>query len=324
MEYIYIGNVKIKKTAALAPMASVADYAYRYMCKKYKACYVTGEMASSKGLCYSDKKTAKLLTVTAAEQPMAVQLFGDDPDFMGKATLIAQQFSPQIIDVNMGCPVPKVAGNGSGSALMKNPELACKIITNMTKMTSIPITVKIRKGWDESSVNAVEFAKMLEQAGASAITVHGRTKTQMYRPPVDIDIIAKVKKAVSIPVIGNGDITCPQDAKEMYDKTGCDLVMLGRGSYGHPWIFEEIEYYLQTGNLLAPKTLDERLAIMTEHIKLLCDCEGESSGMRQARKLVAWYLKGVCGASSLRRESGNICTFEDLNSLIKKVINENS
>ncbi|MEG0693817.1 MAG: tRNA-dihydrouridine synthase family protein, partial [Oscillospiraceae bacterium] len=223
MNTIKIGDVLIEKTAALAPMASVADKAYREICKQFGAAYLIGEMASAKGLCYSDKKTHALLSVEDYESPMAVQLFGDDPEYMAKATKIADAYKPQIIDVNMGCPVPKVAGNGCGSALMKTPELAYDIIKAMTAVTDTPITVKIRKGWNNETVNAAPFAKLMQDAGAAAITIHGRTKQQMYHPPVDLDIIKSVKEAVSIPVIGNGGITSAIEAKQMYDTTGCDL-----------------------------------------------------------------------------------------------------
>lgn len=316
---IKIGKIKIEKTASLAPMASVADHAYRLMCKKFGASYVVGEMASSKGLYYSDKKTHELLTVTKDEYPMAIQLFGDDKDFMAKAAVTASKYNPQIIDINMGCPVPKVAGNGCGSALMKTPELAAEIVYAMTKATDIPITVKIRKGWDDNSVNAVSFAKLMEQAGASAITMHGRTKQQMYKPPVDIDIIKAVKDALTIPVIGNGGINSAKDAKEMYEKTGCDLVMIGQATYGRPWIFKEIKHYFLTGELLDEPSLDEKLDIMLEHISLIVKFKGEKMGMREARKHAAWYIKGTNGAASFRNACGALKTFEDLKLLVKQV-----
>lgn len=317
---IKIGNVQIKQTAALAPMASVADRAYRTICKEFGACYVVGEMASSKGLFYSDKKTAKLLTVTQAEMPMAVQLFGDDPDFMAKAAITASQYKPQIIDINMGCPVPKVAGNGCGSALMKTPELAYNIVKAMTCATDIPITVKIRKGWDEDSVNAVEFARLMESAGASAITIHGRTKQQMYRPPVDLDIIKAVKSAVSIPVIGNGGITSAAQAKQMYDYTGCDLVMVGQATYGRPWIFEEIESYLESGVVPPSKTLEERLSILLRHIKMMIEENGEKGSMREARKHAAWYIKGSKNAALFRRHCASLEKYYDLEKLVEEML----
>ncbi len=314
-----IAKQLIKRTAALAPMASVADKAYRYMCKKYGASLVVGEMASAKGLCYSDRKTAELLSVTAAEFPMAIQLFGSEPEFMAKACKIAEQYEPQFIDINMGCPVPKVVSTGAGSALMKAPQLAADIVKACVDATAIPITVKIRKGFDDSCVNAVELAQMLEQAGASAITIHGRTRKQMYQPPVDIDIIRQVKQAVTIPVIGNGDITTPETAKQMYEKTGCDLIMVGRGSYGRPWIFEEIETYLETNTRLPEKSLDEKMEIMLEHISLICQFKGEKIAMREARKHVAWYLKGIPHAAKFRNLCSNLEVYADIQQLVKQV-----
>ncbi len=316
-----IGDVLIKQTAALAPMASVADRAYREICKQHGAAYLVGEMASSKGLCYSDKKTHQLLSVNEYEQPMAVQLFGDDKDFMAKATIIATEYNPQIIDVNMGCPVPKVAGNGCGSALMKTPELAYDIIKAMTAVTDTPITVKIRKGWDDENVNAVEFAKLMQDAGAAAITVHGRTRKQMYRFPVDIDIIKEVKDAVSIPVIGNGGITSAVEAKQMYDYTGCDLVMIGQATYGRPWIFNEIKTYLETGILLPEPTIEERLEVMLKHIELIVLYKGEKMGMREARKHAAWYIKGSNGAAAFRHKCATLTTVSDLRELVEAVKN---
>ncbi len=314
-----IAKQLIKRTAALAPMASVADKAYRYMCKKYGASLVVGEMASAKGLCYSDRKTAELLSVTAAEFPMAIQLFGSEPEFMAKACKIAEQYEPQFIDINMGCPVPKVVSTGAGSALMKAPQLAADIVKACVDATAIPITVKIRKGFDDSCVNAVELAQMLEQAGASAITIHGRTRKQMYQPPVDIDIIRQVKQAVTIPVIGNGDITTPETAKQMYEKTGCDLIMVGRGSYGRPWIFEEIETYLETNTRLPEKSLDEKMEIMLEHISLICQFKGEKIAMREARKHAAWYLKGIPHAAKFRNLCSNLEVYADIQQLVKQV-----
>lgn len=314
-----IAKQLIKRTAALAPMASVADKAYRYMCKKYGASLVVGEMASAKGLCYSDRKTAELLSVTVAEFPMAIQLFGSEPEFMAKACKIAEQYEPQFIDINMGCPVPKVVSTGAGSALMKAPQLAADIVKACVDATAIPITVKIRKGFDDSCVNAVELAQMLEQAGASAITIHGRTRKQMYQPPVDIDIIRQVKQAVTIPVIGNGDITTPETAKQMYEKTGCDLIMVGRGSYGRPWIFEEIETYLETNTRLPEKSLDEKMEIMLEHISLICQFKGEKIAMREARKHAAWYLKGIPHAAKFRNLCSNLEVYADIQQLVKQV-----
>lgn len=321
INYITIGNVKIEQTACLAPMASVADYSYRKICMKYNACYCVGEMASSKGLCYSDTKTAKLLSTTNEEEPMAIQLFGCEPDFMAKSVKIATDYNPniKIIDVNMGCPVPKVAGNGSGSALMRKPELAYDIIKAMTCETDIPITVKIRTGWDSDNINAPEFAKLMQDAGASGITIHGRTREAMYKPPIDFDTIKAVKQAVSIPVIGNGGITSGEEAKYMYDYTGCDLVMVGQGSYGRPWIFEEIRAFLQEGIILPPPTTQTRIEIMLEHVKSIVKEFGEYSGMKQARKHAVWYLKGIKSASVFRKHCASLDKYSDLVELVNQL-----
>ena len=303
----------------MAPMAGVADTAFRILCKEFGASYLVGEMASAKGLSMSDRKTAELLTVTDFERPMAVQIFGDDPDIMAEAAKRTLEYHPDIIDINMGCPVPKVAGNGGGSALMKSPLLAGKIIEKVSRAVNIPVTVKIRKGWDETHINAVLFSKIAESSGAAAITVHGRTREQMYAPPVDLDIIRLVKEAVSIPVIGNGDIHTPDDAKKMLDETGCDMVMIGRGSYGAPWIFRQVNEYLATGILIPTPDLAERMEIMKRHIRMIVDMKGEYCAMKEARKHVAWYFKGLKGAASLRAEAGKLSTFDDLEKLIESL-----
>lgn len=316
---IKIGNVTIEQTAALAPMASVADRAYRLMAKKYGAAYVVGEMASAKGLCYSDRKTAELLECTPEERPMAVQLFGDDPAYMAQAVEKVRAYQPDIIDINMGCPVPKVVNGGAGSALMKDPIRAAEIVRAVVSASEVPVTVKIRKGWDDHSVNAVEFAKRMEDAGAAAIAVHGRTRQEYYGPPADWEVIAQVKQAVSVPVIGNGDVTGGKTAAEMYRQTGCDLVMVGRGSYGRPWVFREIRAYLESGEELPPVSLEERLAVMREHVELICRYNGEYGGMRIARKHAAWYLKGLRGAAAFRKDSSSLETLEDFYRLQEKI-----
>lgn len=317
---IKIGPVPIAQTACLAPMASVADYAWRTICREYGASYVVSEMVSAKALCYCDKKSRLLLRVTNEERPMAIQLFGDDPDFMARAAEIAAEYHPDIIDINMGCPVPKVAGNGSGSALMKHPEKAYRIVKAMVNATDLPITVKIRKGWDESSVNAPEFAHYMEEAGASAITVHGRTRQQMYRPPVDLDVIRAVKQAVSIPVIGNGGITNGEQAAHMYEYTGCDLVMVGQASCGHPWVFQQIAHYLETGEVLPEPPFEERLEVMLRHVKRMVADKGEAVGMREARKVAAWYIKGSRGAAAFRDACGQLSTLDELRQMAGDIL----
>ena len=228
-------------------------------------------------------------------------------------------YQPDIIDINMGCPVPKVVNGGAGSALMKDPKKAAEIVKAVAAASNVPVTVKIRKGWDDKSVNAVEFAKRMEDAGAAAIAVHGRTRQEYYSPPADWDIIAQVKAAVSVPVIGNGDITDGKTAAEMYRQTGCDLVMIGRGSYGRPWIFREVRAYLECGEELPPVSLEERLSVMQEHVELICRYNGEYGGMRIARKHAAWYLKGLRGAAAFRKDSSSLETLEDFYRLQEKI-----
>ena len=321
MEQIRIGNVTIDKTAALAPMASVADRAYRLMAKEYGAAYVVGEMASCKGLCYSDRKTAELLTVTETEQPMAVQLFGAEPDFMASAVKIAEKYHPDIIDINAGCPMPKIVGGGAGSALMKTPKLFGELVKAAVSATDIPVTVKIRKGWDDSSVNAVEMAKIAEENGAAAVAVHGRTKAQLYSGEADWDIIRAVKNAVSIPVIGNGDVSSPELCAKMYEYTGCDLVMIGRGSYGRPWLFGQIRDYFEGKPVRPEPSVEEKLAIMRRHIGLLVEDKGESVGMKEARRHASWYLKGMQGAARFRNLCGTLNTLDDLERLTEEIYN---
>ena len=321
MDYIQIGKVKIKKTAALAPMAGVADTAFRSVAKALGAAYVVGEMASCKGLVYSDKKTAKLLTITDIERPAAVQLFGCEPEFAALAVQIAEKYEPDIIDVNSGCPVPKVAGNGSGSALMRDTKLFANMMTAVIKAASVPVTVKIRKGWDEDTANAVEIAKIAEECGAAAITVHGRTKKQMYTGKADWDIIAAVKQAVKIPVIGNGDVDSVEKCREMYEKTGCDLVMIGRGACGDPWLFSRIDDSLSGRPVRPMPTLEEKMAVMKHHIELLVGLKGEDVGMREARMQSSFYLKGIHDAAKFRNMCGKLTKLSDIDVLIDAILN---
>ena len=315
-----IRNLEIKGHAALAPMAGVADRAFRELCTSYGASYVISEMVSSKGLTMQDKKSKELLFLSDEERPAGAQIFGDNPDIMAEAALKTLSFNPDFIDINMGCPAPKIAGNGGGSALLKNPPLISEIVESVVKVSPIPVTVKIRIGWDAETVNAVEVAKRIEAAGADAVTVHGRTRTQMYAPPVYLDEIAKVKKAVNIPVIGNGDIVDGISAKRMLDETGCDFLMVGRGALGKPWIFENINSYFENGTLTEGPDIAERMRVMIEHIELICRYKGERVGMREARKHAAWYIKGIRGAAAFRQEVGMLSDMEQLHELAQRVI----
>ena len=318
---IKIGNIEIEKTAALAPMASVADRAYRLMCREFGASYVVSEMVSAKGLCYSDRKTAELCTVTEKERPMAIQLFGSEPEFMERAVEIVSGYKPDIIDINMGCPVPKVVGIGCGSALMRDIKQAELVAKATVKASPVPVTVKFRKGWDDDNINAVEFAKAMEAAGVSAIAVHGRTREQFYSGKADWEIISEVKKNVSIPVIANGDVTDLKSCLDMYEQTGCDLVMIGRGSYGNPFVFKEISSYFKGESYTSP-TLEERMQTMLCHIRLILEIseKPEELAMHEARKHAAWYMNGFYGSAKFRAKCYNLTSYNEAECLAEEFI----
>ena len=318
-----IGNVEIGGKAVLAPMAGVTDRAFRELCVSYGASYVVSEMISSKGVSMGDRKSKELSFLSDAERPAAVQIFGSDPDIMAQSVERVMESRPEIIDINMGCPAPKIAGNGGGASLMKNPELAEKIIRAVVAASPVPVTVKIRIGWDFDNINAVEMAKRAENAGASAVTVHGRTRSQMYAPPVNTDIIAQVKKELSIPVIGNGDITDYFSAAKMLENTNCDLIMIGRGALGRPWVFSLINAYLEHGRVLPEPPVSERMRVMVNHIKKICEYKGEYVGLREARKHAAWYTKGLRGAAKYRQELAMLSSLDQLEETAYRICLEN-
>lgn len=320
MKTVTIAGQNVPQTAALAPMASVADTAYRTLCREHGACMVTGELVSAKGLCYGSRGSAELCRITGAERPMGLQLFGAEPEFIAEAVQRLLPYQPDWIDLNMGCPVPKVVNQGAGSALMKTPPLAEQITKAAVRAADgrCSVTVKMRIGWDAETVNAADFAKRMEAAGAAAITVHGRTRTQFYGGSADWSQIAAVKQAVSVPVIGNGDVASGADALRMYDETGCDLVMVGRATYGNPWVFEEIAAAAE-GKPFAPPDVETRLNEMLRHIRMIL-AESEKSeqlAMREARKHALWYLKGYPGAAAFRGRSAALTSYAEAEALVQ-------
>lgn len=338
---IKIGNTTLKHGLFLAPMAGFTDYSFRAICREHGAEYTVSEMVSAKALCYEQTtkrnnddayKTASLCTVTEDELPMAIQLFGSEPQYVAEAARMIEECSykkctstvaPTAIDINMGCPMHKIVGNGEGSALMKNPSLAAEIVNATVKtLKNIPVTVKIRAGWDSENKNAAEMAKMLEDAGAAIICVHARTREQMYNPGIDLSIIEKVKNAVKIPVVGNGDITSTDDAVDMMKKTGCDGVMIGRGAIGNPWIFEEIAARLE-GHDYDPPTLKEKLELCVNHVRMICEDKGEYTGGAEIKKHAVMYIKGVRSAASIRDAIMKSHSTAEIEEIINKLIDEN-
>lgn len=318
-----LGNLEIAEKAALAPLAGVADRAFRELCRGYGAAYTVCEMASAKGISLGDKKSAELLSITPTERPAGSQIFGNSPETMAIAAKKALEYKPDFIDINMGCPAPKVASSGGGALLMKKPILAADIVKAVAEVSTVPVTVKMRSGWDDNNINAVELAKRCEDAGAAAITVHGRTKVQMYAPPVNTDIIRQVKQAVSIPVIGNGDVVDGLSAAKLMEETGCDMVMVGRGALGRPWVFSQINAYLDHEVILPEPPVIERMRVMLKHIEALCEYKGERVGIREARKHAAWYTKGLHGAANYRARIGLISSIEELQQIALELIEQN-
>lgn len=330
---VKFGNITLMHGLALAPLAGVSDRPFRKVCRALGAEYTVSEMVSAKALCYEQKSKKKNLSVSgvlasvqACELPMAVQLFGSEPDFMAEAARLLtsneyvgclSEVPPSVIDINMGCPVRKVAGNGEGSALMKDPRLAGEIVSAVVKATHLPVTVKIRTGWDKDSINAPEMAKILEASGAAMICIHGRTREQMYEPGVDRSVIAAVKAAVSIPVLGNGDIYTAQDALSMMRDTGCDGVMIARGAMGNPWIFAEIKAALEGQTYVMP-TPKEKFDIALAQVREMIAEKGERVGLAEAKKHLGWYCKGMTGAATVRNSIMQATTYDELVSLVKR------
>lgn len=317
---LVIGNVKLDGNLILAPMAGVTDLPFRMLCKEQGASLVYTEMISAKGIYYNNKNTGKLWETDASERPVSLQLFGSDPDLMADMAAKIEDKDFDIYDINMGCPVPKVVNNGEGSALMNNPKLAGEIIEKMTKAVKKPVTVKFRKGFGKDDNTAVEFAEVAEAAGAAAIAVHGRTREQYYQGKADWDVIRDVKNAVSIPVIGNGDLFTPEDVKNMYEHTGVDGFMFGRGVRGNPWLFKRTRVYLETGEIPVPPTPEEIMDMMIRHGKMNILFKGEFTGMREMRKHAAWYTKGMKNSAQFREKCSYIETLDDLVALRELIV----
>lgn len=319
MGKLLIGDVELENNIILAPMAGVTDLPFRLLCSRQGAGLVCMEMISAKAVLYKNKNTESLLEIHPDEGPVSLQLFGSDPQIVSDIARQIEERPFSILDINMGCPMPKIVNNGEGSALMKNPKLAGEIVSAVVKAVKKPVTVKIRSGFDKEHINAVEMAKVIEAAGASAIAVHARTKEQLYAGEADWEIIARVKEAVSIPVIGNGDVADGESASKMLEQTNCDAVMIGRASRGNPWLFSQIKAYLEEGVVLPKPTKEERKAMMLEHARLQLEYKGEYTGIREMRKHVSWYTAGMPHSAKLRQEINSMENFTALEELIKKI-----
>ena len=313
-----IGDVELKNNIFLAPMAGVTDMPFRILCREQGCGLVYTEMVSAKGMHYNDEKSFKLTEIDDGEKPATVQIFGSDPKIMAGIAERLNDSDAAIIDINMGCPTPKITKNGEGSALMKNPKLAGEIVRAVSRASTKPVTVKTRKGWDEGSVNAVEIARIAEDNGAKAIAIHGRTREQFYSGKADWEIISQVKRAVSIPVIGNGDIVTPADAGRMLEQTGCDAVMIGRGAQGNPWIFSRVVHFLETGESLPMPSIGERIDMVIRQMNMTVELKGEHTGINEMRKHIAWYIKGLRNATHIKEKVFRLRSREEIVELLKE------
>ncbi|ACL77236.1 tRNA dihydrouridine synthase DusB [Ruminiclostridium cellulolyticum] len=315
-----IGNVELKNNIFLAPMAGVTDMPFRILCKEQECGLVYTEMVSAKGMHYDDDKSNKLTLMHEKERPGAVQIFGSDPKIMAEVAEKLNKSDAAIIDINMGCPAPKITKNGEGSALMKNPELVAEIIKSVVSASQKPVTVKIRKGWDDSTINAIEIARIAEKNGARAIAVHGRTREQYYSGKADWDIIRQVKEAVSIPVIGNGDVTGPKEAQKLLEETRCDAIMVGRGAQGNPWIFKKIVKFLEDGTIISDPSPKEKIETIIRHMDMLIDLKGEKTGILEMRSHIAWYIKGMRDAAYTKQKIFQMKGKEEIITLLRSFL----
>ena len=313
-----IGNLNLDNRVFLSPMAGVTDLPFRLICKEQDCGMLYTEMVNAKALCYDDQNTKKMLKIEEEEHPVAIQIFGSDPEYMGGAAKILNSYPNEILDINMGCPAPKVVKNGDGSALLKNPELAAKVLKAVVGNSEKPVTLKIRKGWDDTCINAVEIAKIAEDCGISAIAIHGRTREQYYSGKADWDIIRQVKENVSIPVIGNGDVFEVEDAINMLNQTNCDAIMIGRGAQGNPWIFNRINHYMKTGEILPEPTLEEKITTAIRHMNLAVAEHGDYVAVREMRKHIGWYLKGLKNSAKYRDQINKITDYKEVIAMLEE------
>ena len=319
MGKLMIGSVELPNPVILAPMAGVSDLPFRLLCSEQGAGLVCMEMVSAKAIAYRNRNTEKLMETAPREHPVSLQLFGSEPDLMAEIAAQIEDRPFDILDINMGCPVPKIVGNGEGSALMKNPKLIEEIITKVSRAIQKPLTVKFRKGFDDDHVNAVEIAKIAEASGAAAVAVHGRTREQFYSGTADWEIIRQVKEAVSIPVIGNGDVDSPEKAKALLDATGCDGVMRGRAARGNPWLFRRVVEYLENGKILDKPSKEEVKAMMLRHARMQVECKGDYTGIREMRKHISWYTTGLPGSAKLRGRINSVESLAEMEELLQKM-----